>query len=67
MILTKEYRLVWDSEIILYGQFETNTKTETNKDAYHCDTRTELETKATSLGFSVPEDDMPGIESQPPA
>ena len=67
MILTKEYRLVWDSGIILYGQFPLDTKTETNKNTYEGDTRTELETKATSLGFSIPEDDIPGIETEPPA
>jgi len=66
MILTKEYRLVWDSEIILYGQFPLDTKTETNKDAYECDTRTELDNKVTSLGFGIPEDDIPGIETEPP-
>ena len=56
MILTKEYRLVWDSEIVLYGQFDLDTQTETNKNTYECDTRTELDNKVTSLGFDVPED-----------
>ena len=42
MILTKEYRLVWDTEIILYGQFSL-------------DTQTELDNKVTSLGFEIPE------------
>ena len=66
MILTKEYRLVWDSEIILYGQFPLDTQTETNKNTYECDTRTELNNKVISLGFEVPEDDIPGIETEPP-
>ena len=65
MALTKEYRLVWDSGIIVYGQFDTNTITETRKDAYECDTRGELETKVTSLGLAIPEDDIPGIEIEP--
>ena len=39
MILTKEYRLVWDTEIILYGQFSLDTQTETDKNAYDCDTQ----------------------------
>ena len=65
MILTKEYRLVWDSGIILYGQFLLDTKTETNKNTYECDTRTELNNKVTSLGFDIPEDDIPGIETEP--
>ena len=56
MILTKEYRLVWDSEIVLYGQFDLDTQTETNKNTYECDTQTELDNKVTSLGFEVPED-----------
>jgi len=56
MILTKEYRLVWDSEIVLYGQFPLDTQTETNKNTYECDTRTELDNKVTSLGFGVPEE-----------
>ena len=56
MILTKEYRLVWDSEIVLYGQFPLDTQTETNKNTYECDTRTELDNKVTSLGFDVPEE-----------
>ena len=43
MILTKEYRLVWDSEIVLYGQFDL-------------DTQTELDNKVTSLGFEIPEE-----------
>ena len=57
MILTKEYRLVWDSEIILYGQFSLDTQTETLKDTYECDTRTELNNKVTSLGFEIPEEE----------
>ena len=66
MILTKEYRLVWDSEILLYGQFDLDTQTETNKDTYECDTRTELDNKVTSLGFEIPEDpDEP--ETGPPS
>jgi hypothetical protein len=57
MILTKEYRLVWDSEIILYGQFPLDTQTETNKvNTFECDTRTELDNKVISLGFEVPEE-----------
>ena len=56
MILTKEYRLVWDSEIILYGQFSLDTQTETLKNTYECDTQTELDNKVTSLGFEIPEE-----------
>ena len=57
MILTKEYRLVWDSEIILYGQFSLDTQTETNKNTFECDTQTELDNKVTSLGFEIPEEE----------
>ena len=57
MILTKEYRLVWDSEIVLYGQFDLDTQTETNKNTYECDTQTELDNKVTSLGFEIPEEE----------
>ena len=49
MILTKEYRLVWDSEIILYGQFPPDTQTETNKNTYECDTQEELDDKVMEL------------------
>ena len=59
MILTKEYRLVWDSEIILYGQFDLAKQTETLKDTYECDTQEELDDKVISLGFEIPEDDIP--------
>ena len=55
MILTKEYRLVWDSEIILYGQFDLETQTETLKDTYECDTQEELDNKVIALGFEIPE------------
>jgi len=57
MILTKEYRLVWDTGIILYGQFPLDTQTETNKNTYECDTQTELDNKVTSLGFEIPEEE----------
>lgn len=57
MILTKEYRLVWDSGIILYGQFLLDTKTETNKNTFECDTQTELDNKVISLGFEIPEEE----------
>ena len=57
MILTKEYRLVWDSEIILYGQFPLNTQTETLKNTFECDTQTELDNKVISLGFEIPEEE----------
>ena len=67
MKLTKEYRLVWDSEIIIYGQFSLDTETETNKvNTFECDTRTELDNKVISLGFEIPEDpDEP--ETGPPS
>jgi len=55
MILTKEYRLVWDSEIIAYGQFDLITQTETLKDTFECDTQEELDDKVISLGFEIPE------------
>jgi len=57
MILTKEYRLVWDSEIVVYGQFSLDTQTETLKNTYECDTQTELDNKVTSLGFEIPEEE----------
>ena len=57
MILTKEYRLVWDSEIRLYGQFSLDTQTETNKNTFECDTQTELDNKVISLGFEIPEEE----------
>ena len=55
MILTKEFRLVWDTEIILYGQCDLETQTETLKDAYECDTQEELDNKVIALGFEIPE------------
>jgi len=55
MILTKEYRLVWNSEIILYGQFDLVTQTETLQNAYECDTQEELDDKVITLGFEIPE------------
>ena len=57
MILTKEYRLVWDSEIVLYGQFSLSTQTETLKNTFECDTQTELDNKVISLGFEIPEEE----------
>ena len=60
MILTKGYRLVWDSEIILYGQFDLETQTETLHNAYECDTQEELDNKVIALGFEIPE-----IEEEP--
>ena len=59
MILTKEYRLVWDSsfftgQIILYGDFNLDTQTETLKDAYECDTQEELDDKIEELGYPLP-------------
>ena len=57
MILTKEYRLVWDSEIRLYGQFSLDTQTETNKNTFECDTQTELDNKVLELGFEIPEEE----------
>ena len=57
MILTKEYRLVWDSEIVLYGQFNLDTQTDTNKvNTFECDTHEELDDKVISLGFEIPAD-----------
>tara|TARA_R110002073_G_scaffold273708_1_gene437161 strand:- start:446 stop:628 length:183 start_codon:yes stop_codon:yes gene_type:complete len=56
MILTKEYRLVWDSEILLYGQFLLDTQTETLKDTFECDTQEELDDKVIALGFEIPEE-----------
>ena len=63
MILTKEYRLVWDSEIILYGQCPLDTQTETNKDTYECDTQVELDNKVVSLGFEIPEEEEEEVPS----
>ena len=59
MILTKEYRLVWDTEIVLYGQFSLDTQTETNKNTFECDTQTELDNKVLELGFEIPEEEIP--------
>ena len=61
MILTKEYRLVWDSEIIVYGQFDLVTQTETIKETYECDTQEELDNKVISLGFEIPEIEEPEL------
>ena len=58
MILTKEYRLVWDTEIILYGRFPLNTQTETLKNTFECDTQEELDDKVISLGFEIPEEEI---------
>ena len=58
MILTKEYRLVWDSEIIAYGQFDLITQTETLNYTYECDTPEELDNKVISLGFEIPEEEI---------
>ena len=72
MILTKEYRLVWNtgflnSGIILYGQFGLDTQTETLKDTYECDTQQELDDKVIALGFEIPEPEpAPGPEPLPP-
>ena len=59
MILTKEYRLVWDSsflngQIILYGDFNLDTQTETLKDAEDFDTQQELDDKVEELGYPLP-------------
>tara|TARA_R110002020_G_scaffold69127_7_gene180183 strand:- start:6155 stop:6415 length:261 start_codon:yes stop_codon:yes gene_type:complete len=54
MILTKEYRMVWNSELILYGQFNLDTQTETLENAFECDTQEELDDKVISLGFQIP-------------
>tara|TARA_R110000751_G_scaffold269020_1_gene368701 strand:- start:123 stop:344 length:222 start_codon:yes stop_codon:yes gene_type:complete len=66
MILTKEYRLVWDTEIILYGEFALDTQTETLKDAYECDTQEELDDKVIELGFAIPVEPIPGPPPLPP-
>jgi hypothetical protein len=57
MTLTKEYRLVWDTDIILYGQFPLSTQTETLKNTFECDTQVELDAKVLSLGFEIPEEE----------
>jgi len=62
MILTKEYRLVWDNEIVLYGQFPLDTQTETLKNTFECDTQAELDNKVTSLGFEIPEEEEEVLE-----
>ena len=54
MILTKEYRMVWNSELILYGEFPLDTQTETLENAFQSDTRAELEAKCIELGFQIP-------------
>ena len=56
MILKKEYRLVWELEIIIYGKFDLDTQTETNQNAFECDTQEELDSKVLELGFEIPED-----------
>ena len=66
MILTKEYRLVWDTEIILYGQFDLVTQTETLQNAYECDTQEELDDKVIELGLAIPVYPDPQPEPLPP-
>jgi len=56
MILKKEYRLVWDLGIIVYGKFDLKTQTETSKNSFECDTQEELDSKVLGLGFEIPED-----------
>ena len=57
MILTKEYRLVWDnSKIFLYGQFALDTYTETIQSADDFDTQVALDDEVIALGFRIPED-----------
>jgi len=52
--LTKQYRLVWDDEIILYGKYTGETVTKHN--AFECDTQQELDAKVIELGFEIPEE-----------
>ena len=51
--LTKQYRLVWNNEIILYGEYSGETMTKHN--AFECDTQEELDEKVKELGFEIPE------------
>lgn len=61
MILTKEYRLVWNNdEIILYGQFELTTQTETEHNALDFNTQEELDSKVLELGFEIPKNKIGG-------
>ena len=52
--LTKDYRLVWNNEIILYGKYTGETVTKHN--AFECDTQVELDTKVIDLGFEIPKE-----------
>jgi hypothetical protein len=55
-----------NSGIILYGQFDLDTQTETLKDTYECDTQQELDDKVIALGFEIPEPEpAPGPEPLP--
>ena len=49
--LTKQYRLVWDDEIILYGKYTGETVTKHN--AFECDTQEELDGKTVKVKFKV--------------
>lgn len=46
--------MVWNSDIILYGQFGLDTQTETLQNGFECDTQAELEAKCIELGFEIP-------------
>ena len=52
--LTKEYRLVWNDEIILYGEYSGETVTKHN--TFECDTQEELDAKVIELGFEIPDE-----------
>ena len=52
--LKKDYRLVWNNEIILYGKYTGETVTKHN--AFECDTQVELDTKVIDLGFKIPKE-----------
>jgi len=66
MILTKEFRMVWDDDLILYGQFALDTQTETLQNAFDCDTEAELEAKCIAEGFPIPPPPEPPIPPVPP-
>ena len=55
--LTKQYRLIWNDEIILYGKYSEETETVTEHNTFECDTQQELDDKVIELGFEVPDEE----------
>ena len=53
--LTKEYRLIWNDKIILYGKSSGETVTKHN--TFECDSQKELDAKVKELGFEIPKEE----------